>query len=96
MYSVYFLKSTEQSETSLRNSAVRYSIFCGWLFNIALLKKLFYYGPAPFHMAPRPIDAFTLAARAEFFVGFPDIVGNPAVDRLFVDFNNRKIAVPAH
>ena len=32
MYSVYFIKKTEQSETILRNSAVRYSIFCGSLF----------------------------------------------------------------
>ena len=43
MYSVDFIKKTEQayfaklatkakSETTLRNSAVRYSIFCGLLF----------------------------------------------------------------
>jgi hypothetical protein len=32
MYSVYFIKKTEQSETTLRHSAVRYSIFCGSLF----------------------------------------------------------------
>ena len=31
MYSVYF-KKTEQSETILRNSAVRYSLFCGSRF----------------------------------------------------------------
>ncbi len=30
---VFFIKMTEQSETTLRNSAVRYSIFCGSLFN---------------------------------------------------------------
>ena len=32
MYSVYFIKRTEWSETILRNSAVRYSMFCGSLF----------------------------------------------------------------
>jgi hypothetical protein len=32
MYSVYFIKRTERSETILRHSAVRYSIFCGSLF----------------------------------------------------------------
>ena len=32
MYSVYFMKKTEQSETILRHSAVRYSTFCGSLF----------------------------------------------------------------
>jgi hypothetical protein len=32
MYSVDFIKMTEQSETTLRNSAVRYSKFCGSLF----------------------------------------------------------------
>jgi len=32
MYFVYF-KKKERSETILRNSAVRYSIFCGSLFN---------------------------------------------------------------
>ncbi len=32
MYSVYFVKKTEQSESILRNSAVRYSTFCGSLF----------------------------------------------------------------
>jgi len=31
-YLVYF-KKTEQSETTLRHSAVRYSIFCGSLFS---------------------------------------------------------------
>jgi hypothetical protein len=31
-YTVYF-KTAERSETILRNSAVRYSIFCGSLFN---------------------------------------------------------------
>ncbi len=29
---VYFKKQIEQSETTLRHSAVRYSIFCGSLF----------------------------------------------------------------
>ncbi len=44
MYSVYFIKKTEQayfaklatkakSETTLRHSAVRHSIFCGSLFS---------------------------------------------------------------
>ena len=33
MYSVYFIIRNEQSETTLRNSAVRNSIFCGSLFN---------------------------------------------------------------
>ena len=32
MYSVYLIKKTEQSETTLRHSAVRYSIFCDSLF----------------------------------------------------------------
>jgi hypothetical protein len=32
MYSAYFIKRNERSETFLRNSAVRYSIFCGSLF----------------------------------------------------------------
>jgi len=32
MYSVYFKKKTEQSDSTLRHSAVRYSIFCGSLF----------------------------------------------------------------
>jgi len=32
MYSVYYIKTTEQRETTLRYSAVRYSIFCGSLF----------------------------------------------------------------
>ena len=32
MYSIY-LRKTEQSETILRNSAFRYSIFCGSLFS---------------------------------------------------------------
>ncbi len=31
---VHFIKRTEQSETTLRNSAVRHSIFCGLLFNL--------------------------------------------------------------
>jgi len=35
MYSVNFMKKNEQSETTLRNSAVRYSLFCGSLFDHA-------------------------------------------------------------
>ena len=31
-YSVYFMKMRERSDTTLRHSAVRYSIFCGSLF----------------------------------------------------------------
>ncbi|CAB1076141.1 hypothetical protein D1AOALGA4SA_3939 [Olavius algarvensis Delta 1 endosymbiont] len=31
MYSIYFIKKTEQSDSTLRHSAVRYSIFCGSL-----------------------------------------------------------------
>jgi hypothetical protein len=34
MYPVYFIKKNEQSETTLRNSAVRYSKFCGSLFGL--------------------------------------------------------------
>ena len=33
-YSVDFIKMTEQSETTLRHSAVRYSTFCGSIFDI--------------------------------------------------------------
>jgi len=32
MYSVNFIKKTERSDTILRHSAVRHSIFCGSLF----------------------------------------------------------------
>ncbi len=31
MYSVHFIKRTEQSETTLRHSAVRHWLFCGSL-----------------------------------------------------------------
>ncbi|CAB1085616.1 hypothetical protein D1AOALGA4SA_13101 [Olavius algarvensis Delta 1 endosymbiont] len=31
MYSVYLIKKTEQSDSTLRHSAVRYSIFCSSL-----------------------------------------------------------------
>ena len=31
-YSVYFMKMKERSDTTLRHSAVRYSLFCGSLF----------------------------------------------------------------
>ena len=34
MYPVYFIRKNEQSETTLRNSAVRYSKFCGSLFGL--------------------------------------------------------------
>ncbi|CAB1080354.1 hypothetical protein D1AOALGA4SA_8037 [Olavius algarvensis Delta 1 endosymbiont] len=33
MYSVYF-KKTERSDSTLRHSAVRYSTFCGSIFDI--------------------------------------------------------------
>jgi hypothetical protein len=50
MYSVYFIKKTEQSETTLRHSAVRYSLFpwfYGSLFpGSAVRWSLFRPGPA--------------------------------------------------
>jgi len=36
MYSVYF-KKTEQSDSILRHSAVRYSIFCGSLLQLCVV-----------------------------------------------------------
>jgi len=33
LYSDYFTKKTEHGETTLRNFAVQYSLFCGSLFN---------------------------------------------------------------
>ena len=35
MYSAYFIKKTERSDSILHDSAVRYSIFCGSLFSPA-------------------------------------------------------------
>ena len=60
-----------------------------------LFKKSFNKLQTPFHMTPRPINAFAYTARAKFIVGFPDVIRHPAENDLFVDPDNRRIAVQA-